>query len=91
MLEIEFSKRARKFLLKIPAKHAGQITRKAASLTDDPFPPDSERLQGFAMNRVDIGEYRIIYFMVGKALLHVYLIGKRNDDEVYKQLKRLGG
>jgi len=90
MLELEFSKRSRKFLLRIPAKHAGQITRKAQSLAENPFPPDSERLKGYALNRADIGEYRIVYYVQG-VLLHIYLIGKRNDDEVYKQLKRLGG
>ena len=90
MLEIEFSKRSRKFLLRIPAKHAGQITRKAESLAVNPFPSDSERLKGYVLHRADIGEYRIIYYLDG-ALLHIYLIGKRNDGEVYKQLKRLGG
>jgi len=38
--------------------------------------------------RVDVGEYRII-FNVRDGVLNVPLIGKRNGDEVYKQLKRL--
>jgi len=37
---------------------------------------------------VDCGEYRIIYYVDGE-VLRVPLIGKRNDDEVYKRLQRL--
>ncbi len=40
----------------------------------------------------DEGEYRIVYrFDVDADLVEVILVGKRNDDEVYKQLKRLLG
>ena len=88
MLEIEFSKRSRVFLSRIPAKHAGQVTRKAESLAENPFPQDSKYLKGYALYRADVGEYRIVYYIAG-LLLYVYLIGKRNDDEVYKRLKRL--
>jgi mRNA-degrading endonuclease RelE of RelBE toxin-antitoxin system len=42
--------------------------------------------------RVDSGEYRIVYcFDPNADLVEVILVGKRNDDEVYKQLKRLLG
>ena len=55
-----------------------------------PFPNDSERLKGMDLSRVDVGEYRIIYRVRGD-MLDVPIIGKRNDDEVYKRLKRMGG
>jgi mRNA interferase RelE/StbE len=43
-------------------------------------------------SRVDSGEYRIVYrFDTNLDLVEVILVGKRNDDEVYKQLKRLLG
>ena len=89
MLEIELSKQVKRFLRRIPAKHAGQITRKAESLAVNPFPQDTKYLKGYAYYRVDSGEYRIIYY-VSALKVHVDLIGKRNDDEVYKKLKRLG-
>jgi mRNA interferase RelE/StbE len=38
--------------------------------------------------RTDSGEYRIIY-RVEEDELHVALIGKRNDDEVYRLLRRM--
>ena len=39
------------------------------------------------MLRVDSGEYRIVY-TVTEDTLRVVLIGKRNDDEVYRRLER---
>lgn len=39
---------------------------------------------------VDCGEYRIVYrFKPEEDLVEIILVGKRNDDEVYKQLARL--
>jgi len=35
---------------------------------------------------VDAGEYRIVYRAT--ETVELLLVGKRNDDEVYKQLKR---
>ena len=54
---------------------------------EDPEPPDSS-LIGYPYRRADIGEYRIVYRVEGDCL-KVALIGKRNDDEVYRQLKSL--
>jgi mRNA interferase RelE/StbE len=48
---------------------------------------DAVKLQGYPFYRVDSGEYRIIYF-VEKNILNIKIIGKRNDDEVYKRLQR---
>jgi mRNA interferase RelE/StbE len=44
-------------------------------------------MRGYPFHRVDIGEYRIVYAWDDKTV-DVFLIGKRNDDEVYKRLKR---
>lgn len=42
--------------------------------------------------RVDSGEYRIVYrFNANEDLVEVILVGKRNDDDVYKRLERLLG
>lgn len=90
MLKIEISKRAEKFIRTLPAKQKRQITGKILSLCTNPEPHDSSKLKGYEnYRRADIGEYRVVYFVRDSVLLVVLLVGKRNDDDVYKQLKRL--
>jgi mRNA interferase RelE/StbE len=45
-------------------------------------------LKGYPFRRTDIGEYRIVYRIDGETV-KIPLINKRNDDQVYKALKRL--
>ncbi len=90
MLKLDVERRAEKFVRKLLPKHRRQISGKIIELCSDPVPPDSEQITGFPYRRVDIGEYRIIYRIEHKTLW-IPLIGKRNDDDVYKRLKRLGG
>jgi len=53
------------------------------------LPPDSKPLKGYSgYFATDIGEYRIIYTIL-EPEVRVELIGKRNDDEVYRKFKRL--
>ena len=85
MLKLSISKRARKFLDDLPAKQFRQIVKKVFSLQEDPRPHDTEQLKGYPFLRNDVGEYRIIYD-VQENTLRLILIGKRNDDDVYKQL-----
>ena len=72
-------------------KHARQILLKVIDLCKDPYPPDSKQLRGTNRDfrRADAGEYRIVFLVEGEELI-VPLIGKRNDDEVYKEMKRRG-
>jgi mRNA interferase RelE/StbE len=81
------------FLKGLQPKIAAQISKKVLSLNVDPLPTDSKELIGYSgCYRVDSGEYRIVYrFMPEQDLVEVILVGKRNDDEVYKKLKRLLG
>ncbi len=81
------------FLKRLQPKIAAQIAKKVMALNIDPRPSDSKELSGYpGYYRVDSGEYRIVYrFKVDEDLVEVLLVGKRNDDEVYKQLKRLLG
>ena len=53
----------------------------------NPYPQDSLKLKGYPYHRADVGEYRIIY-SVKEQTLEILLIEKRNDDQIYKQLKR---
>lgn len=79
------------FLNGLQPKIAAQIAKKVLSLNVDPLPADSKQLSGYpGYYRVDSGEYRIVYrFIPDKDLVEVILVGKRNDDDVYKKLTRL--
>ena len=89
MLKIEIAKRAAKLLARLLPKHARQLAIKIQDLRMNPAPHDSKLLKGHApYRRADMGEYRIIYFVQGD-ILKIDLVGKRNDDEIYKQLRRL--
>ncbi len=89
MLKIDFLKQADRFLKKLPGKHRKQIVQKILSLAVDPVPNDSKTLKEFIRyRRADIGEYRIIY-RFSDELLTIVIIGKRNDDEIYRKFKRL--
>jgi mRNA interferase RelE/StbE len=88
MLKIRISRKSQKFIKTLPPKQTRQIKNKLLELLKEPYPADSEKLTGYTFFRVDSGEYRIIY-RVEDDTMAIFLIGKRNDDAVYKQLKRL--
>ena len=88
MLDIRISRLSQKFIVKLALKHINQIKTKLHELRQDPYPHDSKQLIGFDYYRADVGEYRIIY-KTEENVLFIILVGKRNDDEVYKKLKRL--
>jgi mRNA interferase RelE/StbE len=85
MLKLLVSKKAQKFLDGLPPKQFRQIIRKVFALLENPRPHDSEELRGYPFLRNDVGEYRIIYDVQGDTL-RLIVIGKRNDEEVYRQL-----
>lgn len=88
MLTLNITKQVLKFFRTLPAKQYRQVFNKILALMEDPEPADSSPLVGYPYRRADIGEYRIVY-RVEQDCLKVALIGKRNDDEVYRQLKSL--
>jgi len=77
-----------KFLRTLDPRQFRQVVTALFRLLQDPEPHDSASLTGFPFRRVDIGEYRIIYRVDGE-VLRVPLIGRRNDDDVYRRLRRL--
>ena len=88
MYQLDISAQVHRFIEHLPPKHAGQIARKLVALQIDPYPQDCKRLHGSPFSRVDSGEYRIIFMVIGKKI-RVPLIGKRNDSDVYRRLDRL--
>lgn len=85
MLPLSLSKASARFLDTLPPKQFRQVVRRIIQLMADPRPADAERLRGYPYSRVTAGEYRIVYD-VQEGLLRVLLVGKRNDDEVYRRL-----
>ena len=85
---IELSKQASDFLQRLQAKPAKQIAEKLRQLALDPAALPSELLKGYSpLRRLRSGEFRIV-FAVEADVLRITLIGKRNDDEIYKVLDR---
>ncbi|WP_300753469.1 type II toxin-antitoxin system RelE/ParE family toxin [Janthinobacterium sp.] len=90
MLKLAISKSAERFLASLDAKQYRQVGQSMFNLLSTPIPHDSSPLKGATNGdrRVDVGEYRIIYVLVGDTL-EVLVIGKRNGDEVYKIWERM--
>lgn len=86
MLNLRISRDAKKFLDTLPPKQFRQVVQKVFALLADPRPHDTKELKGYPYLRSDIGEYRIIYDVQDNETLRLILVGKRNDDEVYRKL-----
>ncbi len=90
-LNRELSKQAGKAifaLIKSQPKHARQVSAKIEEMRLNPQPADCKKLQGYeGLYRVDVGEIRLVY-SISADTLSIELVGKRNDSEVYKLLKR---
>lgn len=88
MLKLIVSKEAGKFVKKLLPKHQRQLALKIVALTEHGIDvQDSQHLKGSSYKRVDVGEYRIIYTIIDMTLF-IVLIGKRNDNDVYKKMIR---
>jgi mRNA interferase RelE/StbE len=87
MLNVNFTKQAKKFLASLPAKQAKQLAVKIQELRTNPQPQDCKKLKGVSCLRVSAGEYRIIYTCKDETL-EIFIIDKRNDDSAYKKMKR---
>lgn len=84
------SKNSQKFIEKLNKKQAQQIVIKIKELHRlIGQPNDSKLLKGLEEQyyRVDVGEFRIIY-QKDKINTYIFLVGKRNDGEVYRLFKR---
>ena len=90
MLKLLLEKKVVKYIHKLPPKHQKQVAKKIQELLEDPISNDSKILKKYKLWRADIGEYRIVYTF-DKSVLHVIIVGKRNDSAVYKLLKRALG
>lgn len=88
---LDIKSRVQKYIAGLDAKQTGQISKAIVGLGSAPVPRDSEDLTGYApLRRKDVGEYRVVYWYDEETdTVRIPLIGKRNGDEVYDDLKRL--
>ena len=89
MYSLQVAKRVTKEIQPYPPKIFKQVASKIFALSINPRPHDSKKVgEG---RRVDIGEYRIFYVVDDPGrTVNVLLVGKHNDEAIYKQAKRLG-
>ncbi|MEY4746991.1 MAG: hypothetical protein RLZZ416_40 [Candidatus Parcubacteria bacterium] len=91
MLEIDVWPPAKEFIEGVSVKHGRQLIARLERLAENPAPPQSKLLEGYApLRRLRSGDFRIIYF-VQKNVLKVPLVDRRNDDKIYRQLKQMFG
>ncbi len=99
-MKVDFTKRASDAARRLQPKPARQIAARIARLQVDPYPQDCKKLHGSDLLRVDSGEYRIVYRVSKESnpetgqdepVLSIDAIGKRNDDEVYRRIRRGDG
>ena len=85
MKMLKITKDAKKTWEGLDAKQYKQVGTTVMGLLGNSRPHDSRTLRGAreGERRVDSGEYRIIY-TDSENDVFVLVIGKRNDDEVYK-------
>ncbi|BAZ11978.1 hypothetical protein NIES4071_38060 [Calothrix sp. NIES-4071] len=85
---LRIARSAEKELFDLPLKQFKQVAVKIFSLQGNPRPQDYKSLKGYEGGyRVDQGEYRILYTIDDdNQMVDVFRVGKRNDDEVYKNL-----
>ena len=85
---LRIAKTAEKDLFTLQAKQFAQVAKKIFSLQGNPKPQDCKQLKGYSGGyRVDQGEYRILYTIDDELkMVDVFRVGKRNDDEVYRNL-----
>lgn len=87
MKKLTIANDAEKVWKNLDAKQYKQVGTAIMKLLSDSRPHDSSALKGARARRVDAGEYRIIYNDTPDEV-SVLVIGKRNDDDVYKTWAR---
>jgi mRNA interferase RelE/StbE len=85
---LRIARTAEKDLKVLQPKQFKQMVTKIMSLQANPKPQDCKALQNYEGGyRVDQGEYRILYTINETVKsVDIFRVGKRNDDEVYRNL-----
>lgn len=87
-MNLELTNDARSFLADLPSKQYKQVVVKILELQRNPYPPEAKHLSGLKdYRKIASGEFRIVYTVVAETV-RIALVGKRNDDEIYRILQR---
>jgi len=88
-MSIVISHSAEKFLDDLEPKQFKQVASRVMSLGRDCRPSDMRHMRGHpGYFRITVGEYRVIYKAID-GMVHVVVVGRRNDDAVYRSFDRL--
>jgi mRNA interferase RelE/StbE len=87
MRKLAVQKAVLKDLPELPAKQYRQVVTAIFDLLADPSPHYSKPLRGSPYMRIAVGEYRVVYRFDDESI-YIAVVGKRNDDDVYRQLER---
>ncbi len=89
-MKLSITKQALKAIAGLDAKQYKQVGSTIFGLFNNTEPHDSKALKGaeHSERRVDVGEYRIIY-TASNDVIEILVIGKRNDNDVYKTWERM--
>jgi len=91
MPQLILEHRVKKFIAKLPTKTKKQVSKALLNLTLNPLPHNAKQLIGYnPYLRLAVGEYRVIY-KFDKTNIHIIIIGKRNDGDVYKRFRHILG
>jgi mRNA interferase RelE/StbE len=71
----------------LPPKQYRQVVGAILDLLQDDKPHYANQLKGSAYWQLAVGEYCVIYRADGDTV-HVAVVGKRNDNDVYRMLER---
>ncbi|ULP48355.1 type II toxin-antitoxin system RelE family toxin [Mycolicibacter virginiensis] len=89
MSDLRLDPAVTKFLDGLDAKRFRQLGRRIHDLGRDCYPADARHLSNHpGYRRIDFGEFRICYRVLDD-VVHVRLVGRRNDDAVYRTLDRI--
>jgi mRNA interferase RelE/StbE len=87
-MKLQMHNNARKFIEKLDAKQSRQVSLRVFELMHQPSPHDMRHLHGYPDHfRIDAGEFRVVYLVEGDTV-NVKAINRRNDDAVYRELRR---
>jgi mRNA interferase RelE/StbE len=85
---LDLSRDARDFLDDLQPKQFKQVATRILALQREPIPNDAKHLAGHpGYRRIDCGEFRVCY-AVADGVVRITIVGKRNDDDVYRRLAR---
>ena len=89
MYKLDITRAVDRFLKKLQPKQFRQVVQTILTLRFDPTPHDSKQLIGSPeYRRVDMGEFRIVY-RIEDDVIKIAVVGKRNDNDVYRKFDRL--